>query len=98
VQMSGRNIGDLLSAAGVSWGSFMGGFDLTAKNPNTTTGCARSSAGLAGTTKDYIATMRGSSITRPPPIPPTPARPRLLKLAMPARPTTTTIYRIFTRP
>jgi phospholipase C len=54
VQMSGRNIGDLLSTAGVSWGSFMGGFDLTAKNPNTTTGCARSSTGLAGTTKDYI--------------------------------------------
>jgi len=54
VQMSGRNIGDLLSAAGVSWGSFMGGFDLTAKNPNMTTGCARSSTGLAGTTNDYI--------------------------------------------
>ena len=54
VQMAGRNIGDLLSTAGVTWGSFMGGFDLTAKNSNMTTGCNRSSTGLAGTTNDYI--------------------------------------------
>jgi len=53
-QMGGKNIGDLLNAAGVTWGSFMGGFDLTIKNPNGTTGCSRSSAGLAGTTNDYI--------------------------------------------
>jgi phospholipase C len=52
--MGGRNIGNLLSAAGVSWGSFMGGFNLSINNPNGTTGCKRSSAGLAGTTKDYI--------------------------------------------
>ena len=54
VQMGGKNIGDLLSAAGVSWGSFMGGFDLTATNANGTTGCKRSSSNLAGTTADYI--------------------------------------------
>jgi phospholipase C len=54
VQMSGRNIGDLLHDAGVSWGSFMGGFDLTLTNPNGTTGCARSSTGVASTTADYI--------------------------------------------
>ena len=54
VQMGGTNIGDLLSAAGVSWGSFMGGFDLTATNQNGTTGCHRSTANLAGTTADYI--------------------------------------------
>lgn len=54
VQMKGRNIGDLLNAAGVTWGSFMGGFDLTVKNTNLTTGCSRSSTGLAGTTNDYI--------------------------------------------
>src|SRR5580704_1733917 len=53
-QMSGRNIGDLLHDAGVSWGSFMGGFDLTITNPNGTTGCARSSTGVASTTADYI--------------------------------------------
>jgi len=54
VQMGGKNIGDLLNAAGVTWGSFMGGFNLSTTNPNGTTGCNRSSAGLAGTTKDYI--------------------------------------------
>jgi phospholipase C len=54
VGMKGQNVGDLLNAAGVSWGSFMGGFDLTVTNPNGTTGCKRSSAGLAGTTGDYI--------------------------------------------
>jgi phospholipase C len=54
VQMAGKNIGDLLNGAGISWGSFMGGFNLAAVNPNSTTGCNRSSTGLAGTTKDYI--------------------------------------------
>ena len=56
VQMGGRNIGDLLNDAGVSWGSFMGGFDLTATNPNGTTGCFRSStSAFTGTSADYIA-------------------------------------------
>src|SRR5258707_6516507 len=54
VTMGSKNIGDLLSAAGISWGGFMGGFDLTIVNPNGTTGRKRSSAGLAGTTGDYI--------------------------------------------
>ena len=54
VTMGGKNIGDLLNAAGVTWGSFMGGFNLSIVNPNGTTGCSRSSAGLAGTTGDYI--------------------------------------------
>ena len=43
VAMGGQNIGDLLNAKGISWGSFMGGFDLTITNPNGTTGCNRSS-------------------------------------------------------
>ena len=47
VQMGGQNIGNLLTAAGLSWGSFMGGFDLTVTNPNGTTGCARSSQATA---------------------------------------------------
>ncbi len=42
VQFTGQNIGDLLNARGITWGFFEGGFDLTAKNPNGTTGCARS--------------------------------------------------------
>ncbi len=56
VTMGSKNIGDLLSAAGVTWGSFMGGFDLTVVNPNGTTGCSRSSANAVNgvTTKDYI--------------------------------------------
>jgi phospholipase C len=52
--MTGKNIGDLLEAAGVSWGSFMGGFNRLTVNPNGTTDCKRSSKGLSGTTADYI--------------------------------------------
>jgi phospholipase C len=55
VQMAGKNIGDLLNAAGISWGAFMGGFDLTATNSNGTTGCQRSTeSSITGTTADYI--------------------------------------------
>ena len=43
IQMGGKNIGDLLNAKGLSWGSFMGGFDLTITNSDGTTGCNRSS-------------------------------------------------------
>jgi len=41
VTMHGKNIGDLLNDKGITWGSFMGGFDLTVVNANGTTGCAR---------------------------------------------------------
>ncbi len=56
LQMGGQNIGDLLNTAGVSWGFFEGGFDLTITNPNGTTGCHRSTTStITGTTKaDYI--------------------------------------------
>ncbi len=40
--MTGRNIGDLLNEAGISWGGFMGGFDLSTINANGSTGCGRS--------------------------------------------------------
>ncbi len=55
-QMGGRNIGDLLNAAGVSWGFFEGGFDLTITNPNGSTGCHRSTRStITGVNKaDYI--------------------------------------------
>jgi phospholipase C len=43
VRLGGPNIGDLLNAKGVTWGAFMGGFDLTAINPNHSTGCGRTS-------------------------------------------------------
>ena len=54
--MSGKNIGDLLNAAGVSWGFFEGGFDLTQTNPNGSTGCSRSTTSLITGVKkaDYI--------------------------------------------
>jgi phospholipase C len=56
VAMGGRNIGDLLNAAGITWGWFQGGFDLGVKNGNGTTGCSRKSPSLVtGKTKsDYI--------------------------------------------
>jgi phospholipase C len=57
VKMGGQNIGDLLNAKGVTWGGFMGGFDLTIVNPNGTTGCSRSSPAApsnGGPTNDYI--------------------------------------------
>lgn len=57
VQMGGQNIGNLLNAQGLSWGSFMGGFDLTIMNPNGTTGCSRSS----------VATPANSTVSVPPP-------------------------------
>jgi phospholipase C len=54
--MGGTNIGNLLTAAGVTWGSFMGGFNLNTVNPNGTTGCGRSSLSpYTGVTQgDYI--------------------------------------------
>jgi len=54
--MSGKNIGDLLNAEGVSWGFFEGGFDLTVTNANGSTGCARSTTSLITNVKkaDYI--------------------------------------------
>jgi phospholipase C len=54
--MLGRNIGDLLNAKGISWGGFMGGFDLSLTNSNGTTGCKRStfSSVVNASTADYI--------------------------------------------
>jgi len=43
VQMGGKNIGDLLNAAGISWGWFAGGFNLQIVNPDGSTGCDRQS-------------------------------------------------------
>ena len=56
VMMQGKNIGDLLNERNISWGSFMGGFDLTAINDNNTTGCHRStfSPVVAQPITDYI--------------------------------------------
>jgi phospholipase C len=55
--MTGKNIGDLLNAARVTWGGFMGGFNLTSTNPNGTTGCKRGThSTVVGTdVVDYVA-------------------------------------------
>jgi phospholipase C len=56
VRMGGPTIADLLNAARVSWGWFEAGFDLTATNPNGSTGCARShrSAVTTLSSNDYV--------------------------------------------
>jgi phospholipase C len=56
VHYTGRNIGDLLNTGGVTWGWFEGGFDLAVKNPNGTTGCARSTTSSITKVKvaDYL--------------------------------------------
>ncbi|CAB3762957.1 phospholipase C [Paraburkholderia solisilvae] len=50
-----KNIGDLLNAKNITWGGFMGGFNLGTTNPNGTTGCKRStfSSVLNAASVDY---------------------------------------------
>ena len=56
LRMTGKNVGDLLNAKGITWGWFEGGFDLTVQNPNGTTGCSRSTvSAITGTEADYSA-------------------------------------------
>jgi len=52
----GKNVGDLLNLKELTWGWFAGGFDLAIKNPNGTTGCARTHTSVVFTTPktDYI--------------------------------------------
>jgi phospholipase C len=54
--MTSKNIGDLLNAKGVSWGGFMGGFNLSTTNSNGTTACQRSTVSpvVGQATADYI--------------------------------------------
>jgi phospholipase C len=55
VLMTGKNIGDLLNAAHLTWGSFMGGFNLQTVNANGTTNCQRSTnSAIVGTKADYV--------------------------------------------
>jgi phospholipase C len=44
--MTGKNIGDLMNAASISWGFFEGGFNLGITNLNGTTGCNRTTAAV----------------------------------------------------
>jgi len=58
VQMTGKNIGDLLNAAGITWGWFAGGFNLQTVNPNGSTACNRYSTSQffsgIGNVNDYV--------------------------------------------
>ena len=59
VTLSGKNVGDLLNEKNITWGSFMGGFDLSVVNANGTTGCLRETNPTAPgtpafTSVDYI--------------------------------------------
>jgi phospholipase C len=56
VQFGGKNIGDLLNTAGITWGFFEGGFNLNLVNANTSSGCSRSTtSAVTGVKKaDYI--------------------------------------------
>ncbi|MGC1304649.1 MAG: alkaline phosphatase family protein [Caulobacteraceae bacterium] len=56
VKMTSKNIGDLLNAANISWGGFMGGFNLSTSNANGTTACKRStfSTVLNASSTDYV--------------------------------------------
>ncbi|WP_035558454.1 MULTISPECIES: alkaline phosphatase family protein [Burkholderiaceae] len=56
IMMTGKNIGDLLNAKSLTWGGFMGGFNLSTVNANNTTGCLRSTVSpvVGQPTNDYI--------------------------------------------
>ena len=58
ITMAGKNIGDLLNDKGITWGAFMGGFDLTLVNADGSTGCKRQNTPTVASppafTADYI--------------------------------------------
>ncbi len=60
LRMQGKNIGDLLNQQRVSWGNFMGGFDLTRVNDNGSSGCQRDHSTEEGAKiHDYIPHHNG---------------------------------------
>ena len=54
--MTGKNIGDMMNAKGITWGFFEGGFDLTATNADGSTGCKRATMSdvVKASVADYI--------------------------------------------
>jgi phospholipase C len=53
--LTGNNIGDLLNDENLTWGSFMGGFNLQTTNANGTTGCKRTTNGtVVSNVTDYV--------------------------------------------
>jgi phospholipase C len=56
MQMSGKNIGDQMNTAGVTWGWFQGGFAPTSRNGSGTATCGAVHANIGGATiTDYSA-------------------------------------------
>ena len=84
VMMAGKNIGDLLNAAGVTWGGFMGGFNLDTKNANGTHRLQAQhplDGGRQATSSTTSRITTGSSITPRPPTRSMPARARCRRSA-----------------
>ena len=89
--MGGKNIGDLLNAAGVTWGSFMGGFNLNINNPQRHHWLQPKLDRTCGDDETItFRTIRFSSTMRPPPIRNTRARNQSLKSEITVPPTTST--------
>ncbi|MDR5800391.1 alkaline phosphatase family protein [Caballeronia sp. LZ001] len=55
--MTSKNIGDLLNAKSITWGGFMGGFNLATVNSDGSTGCKRATFSnvVNASTADYVA-------------------------------------------
>jgi len=89
--MAGKNVGDLLNATGITWGSFMGGFDLNITNPNGTSGCGRvtnpTQVPFAASSLDYIPHHAWFQYYPPPPTRGTCGRARSRRSARASRPT-----------
>jgi phospholipase C len=54
ISMTGKNVGDLLNAKGITWGWFHGGFRPTGVTSGGASICASTHTGLSGSTQDYI--------------------------------------------
>jgi phospholipase C len=56
IMLTSKNIGDLMNEKGITWGGFMGGFNLNTTNQNGSQGCGRStfSTLLGIPSPDYV--------------------------------------------
>jgi len=55
VELTGRNVGDLLNSEGITWGWFQGGFRPTSRNADGTANCDLQHTTVAGfTSPDYL--------------------------------------------
>src|SRR5579871_2294105 len=65
VSSTAKNIGDLLNAANIPWGSFVGGFNLQTINENQSTGCAGvNSQGVKATNagRSHVSPVTGRTV------------------------------------